>query len=325
MNSLIRKILVAVIVGSALQLQGVKAADFPSKTIRIIVPFAPGGSTDIVSRLVAQVASSRLNQRLIVENRPGASTAIGAAAAAQAEPDGYTLLLGSTAIVLSPLLGQKTGVDVQRDLAAVTNVGSAPFVWTVNVDLPVKTLSEFVSYAKANKNAINFASPSIGGSQYMAGELLNLKAGIKMNHVLYKSEGMAVSDLVGNHVQIVPASYSALSGHLNSGRLRPLAVTSRFRINALPNVPTVEESGYSNYQVDYWNGFLAPAKTSQDIIEKLNGVLTESIRSSQVSNKLEELGFKVEANSPQEFSRQIEADIRRWRELIKATGVTTSN
>lgn len=320
MNPLLRNCSIATAVAFLLPIQQIKAADFPARPIRIIVPFAPGGSTDIVSRLVAQVASNRLNQRLIVENRSGASTAIGAAAA-HADPDGYTLLLGSTTLVLSVLLGQRSGVDVQRDLAAVTNVGSAPFVWTVNADLPVNTLPEFVRYAKANTGIVNFASPSIGGSQHMAGELLNLKAGIKMTHVLYKSEGLAVNDLLGKHVQIVPASYSALAGHMNSGRLRALAVTGRSRIKALPNVPTVEESGISGYQLEYWNGFFAPAKTPRDIVEKLSDALTESIRTPEVSKKLEDLGFRVEASPAQEFAKQIESDIRRWSELIKTTGV----
>lgn len=297
------------------------AADFPVKPVRVIVPFAPGGSTDIVSRLVAQVASDRVGQRFIVENRAGASTAIGSEAAARSDPDGYTLLLGSTTLILSALLGQKTGVDVQKDLAALINVGTAPFVWTVNVEFPAKTLAEFIAYAKAHPGSVNYASPSIGGSQNMAGELLNIRAGIKMTHVLYKSEGLAVTDLVGNHVQITPSSFSALSGHLASGRLRPLAVTSRTRIKALPNVPTVEESGIPGYSLDYWNGFFAPAKTPQDIVDRLSAALVDAVKTPQVSGKLEELGFRVEAGNAQEFTRYIEGDIRRWRELIKTTGV----
>jgi len=297
------------------------AADFPSKPIRIIVPFAPGGSADIVARLIAQEAQTRTGQRVFVENKPGGSTMIGTEAVIHSDPDGYTLLMGTSSLILTALLDQQSSFDVERDLIAVTNVASAPFVWTVNADLPVKTLGEFATYLKAHPERASFATSGVGSSQHLSGELLNMKAGIKMVHVLYKSELQAITDLIGNHVTAVPASYSALAGQLASGRLRPLAVTSRTRMKLLPNIPTVEESGFAGYQIEYWNGFFAAAKTPQNIVDKLSDVLTASIRAPHISAKLEEFGFKVEATPTAAYTRQMGVDTRRWRELIQATGV----
>ena len=297
------------------------AADFPAKAIHLVVPFASGGAADITGRLVGQELALRAGQTVLIENRPGGSTQVGTEYVAAAEPDGYTILLGTSSIVLAAVLDPKATINAQRDFVALANIASAPFVWIVGSELPVRNLAEFIAYAKANPGKASFGTSGAGSSKHLSGELLNLRGAIKMVHVLYKSESNAVTDVAGGHLFAAPASYGALAAQLGGNRLRPIAVTGRTRMKALPNVPTMEESGMTPYQIEFWNGLFAPIKTPAPVVERLSALIVESIRAAHVTQRLEDLGFRVEASNSAAFGRQIGEDARRWGDIIRSTGV----
>lgn len=301
-----------------------QAQTFPARPVRVIVPFGPGGSSDIVARLVSQEAGGRFGQTLVVENRPGGSTQIGTEVVANAEPDGYTILLGTSSLVLAAVLDPKTPIQAQRDFTGLVNVASAPFIMVVNAELPIRNLGELVAYAKANPQQATYGTSGAGSPANIAGELLNLRAGVKLVHALYKSELNGVTDVMGKHLLMTPASYGALAGNLASGKLRPVAVTSRGRMKVLGNVPTVGESGYPGFYVEFWNGLFAPKKTPQAIVDRLSAVLVEAVRAPQVTARLEELGYHVEATPSAVFDKGLEAEARRWADLIRQTGVSVA-
>lgn len=296
---------------------GVFAAEFPIKPVRLIVPFGPGGSADIVARLVAAEASRRLPQPVVVENKPGADGNIAADQIAKSAPDGYNLLLGTSTLAIVRTLTPNLPYNLQSDLAPVINIGGGAFVMVVNPQLPAKSVGEYVALAQSRPRQLNFGSAASGSSTHLAGALFHSMAGVELLHVGYKSEPQALTALLANEVQVVVASYTAAAGFLQSGSLRALAVTSAARMKALPAVPTVAESGYPGYEAGYWNGIFAAAKTPADIIDRLYGVFADSARTPQVTQKLEALTFEVEAGTPQRFASRIASDVDKWAEVIR--------
>lgn len=299
------------------------AADFPARPIRLIVPFGPGGSADIVARLVSAEAGKRLSQPVVVENRPGADGNIAAEQVARSPADGYVLLLGTSTLAIVRTLSPNLTYDLQRDLAPVINLGGGAFVMAVNAQSPLKSVRDLIGFLKARPNQANFASAASGSSTHLAGALFNATAGLDVVHVGYKSEPQALSALLANEVQFVVASYTATASFLQGGKLRAIAVTSSGRMRALPEVPTVAESGLQGFDAGYWNGIFAPAKTPQDVVETLYKVFAESAREAQTVRKLDALTFRVDAIRPEAFKTQIAGDIEKWAKVIRAAKVVS--
>jgi tripartite-type tricarboxylate transporter receptor subunit TctC len=298
-------------------------APYPNKVIRLVVPFAPGGSTDIVARLISEPLREELGQTVIVDNRPGAGGNIGGDIVAKAAPDGYTLLMAAAGpTVINPSLYPKMSYDPLRDLAPVTMIARDHNLMAVNASLPVKNVQEFVAYAKAHPNQLSFGSPGNGSPAQLAGELLNQTAGIKLQHVPYKGSGPAVADLIAGHITLLIDNMPALWPHVQSGKLRALAVTSEKRATAAPGVPTAQEAGLKGYVVTAWKGLMVPARTPRPIVDKLNQAMVKILARPDIRKKLVELGAEPVGDTPEQFGQQIHADATWWAALVKSTGTT---
>jgi tripartite-type tricarboxylate transporter receptor subunit TctC len=301
--------------------QGAEAA-FPDRPIRLIVPYPPGGSTDPAARLIASDIGPRLGQNVVVENRAGAAGAIGTEAVARAAPDGYTLLLHTSVISTDPTLKKNAPYDVRRDLAPVTLAVTGPYLLVVNPSLPVRNVAELIAYAKANPGKLNFGSAGQASSGHLIGELFKKAAGIDMVHVPYKGGGPSIVGLVGNEVQLVFDTFGGSRTLAESGKLRAIAVTSPTRASLMPDVPTVSESGLKDFSAVYWLGIFAPAKTPPAIVDKLQGVIRQSLESASVKAKMLDQGNVPQALSPGEFARVLDADIQRYRAIIDSARIT---
>ncbi|MEY3520120.1 MAG: putative secreted protein [Pseudomonadota bacterium] len=301
--------------------QGAEAA-FPDRSIRLIVPYPPGGSTDPAARLIASDIGPRLGQNVVVENRAGAAGAIGTEAVARAAPDGYTLLLHTSVISTDPTLKKNAPYDVKRDLAPVTLAVNGPYLLVVNPSLPVRNVAELITYAKANPGKLNFGSAGQASSGHLIGELFKKAAGIDMVHVPYKGGGPSIVGLVGNEVQLVFDTFGGSRALAESGKLRAIAVTSPNRASLMPDIPTVSESGLKDFSAVYWLGIFAPAKTPPAIIDKLHGVIRQSLETPAVKAKMLDIGNVPQALSPTEFGRVLDADIQRYRAIIDSARIT---
>jgi tripartite-type tricarboxylate transporter receptor subunit TctC len=318
-----RPILVLVLAACALAAaSGPSLAQYPVKPVRIIVPYPPGGTTDILARLVAGRLTDRLGQSFIVENRPGAAGAIGAQAVAKSAPDGYTLVMGTVSSHgINSALYKSLPYDPVKDFAPVTNVASTPNVITVNPDLPVKTLGELLTLAREKPGKLNFGSTSQGGSPHMSAELLKMLTRVDMVHVPYKGAGPMLADLIGGQVQIGFDNLPSSMGHIRSGKVRAIAVTTPSRWPGAPEIPTVAESGVAGYEVSGWFGLLAPAGTPKPVVDGLYAALSEILRQPEVQKQMLELGAAPVANTPEAFERQIAGEVEKWRKVVAATGV----
>ncbi|MBX3666490.1 MAG: tripartite tricarboxylate transporter substrate binding protein [Burkholderiales bacterium] len=294
------------------------AADaFPVRPVRVIVPFAPGGATDIVTRLVAQKLGESWGQTVVVDNRAGAGGNIGGELAARSNPDGYTLLMTSGSIVTAnPHMYAKMPFSPEKDLVAVTNVASGPQAIVVNPSHPAKTLKEFIAMAKAKPKSMTFGSAGVGTQTHLAAENFVYTAGIDVTHVPYKGEGPAVTDLVGGQIQFVTPNLSAAIAFVNSGKLRALAVTGKERSPQLPNVPAVAETlpGFENLG---WFGFMVPTGTPQAAIDKVYADTVKALRNPDLVKRFNDIGMVPVGNSPQDFARDIKAESARWAKIIK--------
>lgn len=298
-------------------------ADYPERPIRLIVPFSPGGSTDIVARLMADALQPILGQPVIVENKPGAAGAIGGNFVAKAPADGYTLLLAAAGpTVINPSLYKDMPYSPTKDLAPITALTREHNVMAVNSSIPAKTLKEFIDYAKANPNTISVGSPGSGTPAHLAGELLNKMAGLNMQHVPYKGSGPAVSDLIAGHIAVMIDNMPPLLPHIQSGGLRALAVPSATRAAALPNIPTFEESGLDGYVIMAWKGLMAPAGTPQAVIDRVYDATKQVLQQPKIQQRLTQLGAEPEGNTPTEFAQQIDAETTWWADIIKQTNTT---
>ncbi len=300
----------------------VTAADpYPSRPARLIVPFAPGGPTDTIARVVAQQLTERLGQQIVVDNRAGAGGNIGMGLAARATGDGYTLLLVSSSFVVNPSLYKDLPYDPYKDLIPISNLAASPNVFTVHPSSTVKTISELIAYAKANPGKANVATPGIGTTPDLSARLLGLTAKVDITAVPYGGAGPAVAATVGNQVPIGCTALPPTTPHIQAGRLRALAVTSAKRSQALPDVLTMAEAGYKNQEAETLQGMLVPAGTPKAIVDRLSKELVSIMRVPAVESKVTDLGFYIIASTPAEFRAQIKAEIAKWGEVIKSAGV----
>jgi tripartite-type tricarboxylate transporter receptor subunit TctC len=300
----------------------VVAQTYPVKPIRFIVPFAPGGTTDFMARTLAQKISESWRQQVIVDNRAGGSGTIGVQLAARAAPDGYTILFASSStFATAPALTPKLPYDPIKDFAPITLAVLAPNMLTATPALPAQSLAELIQLAKAKPGQITFASPGVGTASHMAGELLNRAAGIRMLHVPYKGGGLAVSDLVGGQVQLLFGSISTSVPLVRTGKLRALAVTSAKRVSAVPDVPTIAESGYSGYEVVQWFGIAAPAGTPRVLVDKLREEVVRILAMDDTKAVLTRQGLEGVGSTPEEFGAYIRSELAKWSRAFKELGL----
>jgi tripartite-type tricarboxylate transporter receptor subunit TctC len=291
--------------------------------VRILVGFAPGGAIDISARALAPALGAALGQPVIVENRPGAGSNIAAEIAAKAAPDGYTLLLGSiAALAINPSLYGKLPFDPAVDFAPIAQTGTMSNIIVVHPVLPAKTLKEFVALAKRTPGQINYATPGVGSSAHLGGELLKKVAGIDIVAVPYKGGGQAVVDTLAGHVPAFFASVPVAMRPVADGRLRAIAVTTGKRAAAMPDVPTVAEAGYPGYQVDNWYGLVAPAGTPRAVIDRLNREVTAVLSSRDVVTRIRELGHDAATSTPEQFGALIKSEMAKWAKVVKEIGAS---
>ena len=296
-------------------------ANYPTKPIRLIVPFPPGGATDILARAVAQRWTEALGQSVVVENRPGAGGNIGSDLVAKASPDGYTLLMGTVGThAINASLYPSMPYDHVKDFAPVILVAGVPNVMEVNPGVPAKTVQEFIAYAKANPGKINFASSGNGTSIHLSGELFKVMTGVQMTHVPYKGSAPALTDLIGGQVQVMFDNLPPSLPHIKAGKLRALAVTSAARTPALPDVPTVAESGVPGFEASSWFGVLAPAGTPRPIIDRLNAEVAKWLATPEAKERMVSLGANAMGGSPEDFAAHIRAETAKWAKVVKESG-----
>jgi tripartite-type tricarboxylate transporter receptor subunit TctC len=295
------------------------AQTYPSRPVRIVVGFAPGGGTDIAARLIGQWLSERLGQQFIVENRPGAGANIAMEAVAKAQPDGYTLLLVSPGAAINATLYDKLNYNFIRDIAPIGGIIRVPNVMVVHPSFPAKTVLEFIEYAKANVGKVNMASGGNGTSEHVSGELFKMMAGINMVHVPYRGGGLAVSDLLGAQVQVLFGNILTSIEHVRSGKLRALAVTTATRSDVLPDIPTVGEF-VPSYEASNWWGVAAPKNTPVAIINTLNGAINAGLVDPQMRARLIDLGGTPLAGSPADFQKLIVDETEKWAKVVRFSG-----
>nr|MBF0683279.1 tripartite tricarboxylate transporter substrate binding protein [Pseudomonas sp.] len=296
-------------------------AEYPDRPIRLIVPFSAGGSSDVLGRLLAEAIRPILGQPIIVENKPGAGGNIGGDLVAKSKPDGYTLLLAAAGpTVINPHLYKNMTFDPAKDLAPITVIAREHNLMAVNPSVPAKNLSEFIEHAKKHPATLSFGSPGNGTPAQLAGELLKQQAGIQMQHVPYKGSAPAVSDLVAGHIHVMIDNMPALLPQVQAGRLRALAVPSDARAQAMPDVPTFEESGLEGYVVMAWKSLMAPAGTPAAVIDKVQAAVAQALQDPELRKRLVDLGAEPWGSTPAEFRKQIETETAWWGDLIQRTG-----
>ncbi len=296
------------------------AQAYPARPVRIIVGYPSGGSNDILARLMAQWLSERMGQQFVIENRPGAGSNIATEAVVRADPDGYTLLMVSAANMSNAALYDKLSYNFIRDIAPVAGVMRVPLVMEVNLSIPAKTVPEFIAYAKANPGKINFASGGIGTSIHLSGELFKMMTGIEMQHVPYRGNGPALTDLLGGQVQIMFDTMPAAIGYVRAGQLRALAVTTAMRSEALPDIPTVGEY-VPGYEASSLYGVAAPSNTPAEIVDKLNREINAALADPAMKTRLADLGGIVLAGSPADFGKLIAVETDKWAKVIRTGNI----
>lgn len=306
----------------AVPLSHAQTEAYPSRPVRMIVPFPPSGSTDIMARVVAQKLTQKLGQQVIVDNRGGAGGTIGMNIAAKAPPDGYTVMM-STSIThtVGASLYSKLPYNVLTDFAPITLAASVPLLLVVNPTLPAKSVKELIQLAKAKPGQLNYASPGSGTSGHLAAEMFKSMAGVDIVHVPYKGGGPAVVDLIGGQVQMLILSAVATLPHVKTGKLRALAVTGLSRSAKLPDIPTVSESGLPGYEVVLWYGISAPAKTPAPIVSRLNHDIVAIMRSPEMRERLASEAGEPIGNTPEEFEKIIRADVAKWAKIVRESGI----
>lgn len=296
-------------------------AAYPERPIRLVIPFAPGGSTDVLGRILAEALHPLLGQTVIVENRPGAGGNIGGDFVARAAPDGYTLLLAAAGpTVINPSLYSHMPFDPAKDLAPISCLEREHNLMVVNKSLPVKSLQDFLQYARQHPGKLSFGSPGNGSPAQLAGELLKQKTGIQAQHVPYKGTGPAVTDLVAGHIDFIIDNMPALLPQVKAGNLRALAVPSDQRATAAPDIPTFDEAGEKGFVVMAWKGLMAPAGTDPAIIERLHAAVVKALQDPQLRQRFQDLGAEPLGSSPAEFATQIAEETVWWGKLVKSTG-----
>jgi tripartite-type tricarboxylate transporter receptor subunit TctC len=307
---------------AALAISAAHAEVYPSKPIRMIVAYPPGGGTDIVGRVVAQKLGEALGQAVVVENRGGASGNIGTEIAARAAPDGYTILMGNVAPnAINVSLFKNLPYDPVADFAPITLVASTPNILVVHPNTPARAVKEVIALAKANPGTLNFASAGVGSSSHLAGELFRILAGADIVHVPYKGAGPAMVDVLSGQVQLYFATMPAAMPHVKSGKLAAVAVTSAKRSPALPDAPTIAESGVPGYEASTWYGLLAPARTPAAAVARLHQATVKILADAALRGKLADQGFEPVGDSPEEFGAYIKSEIAKWGNVIRDAGI----
>ncbi len=296
------------------------AQQYPAKPIRIVVPFAPGGGSDFIARFMAQRLTTGLGQQVIVENKPGAGGMLGIDAGVKSPPDGYTLTLIASSYTVNPSI-YKFSFDPVGDITPLIQISQGPLVAVVRPSLPVKNVKELIALAKAKPGQINFASSGQGSVIHMATELFDSMAGIKMNHIPYKGTGPALTDTLGGQTDIFFSSTATAMPHIQSGKLRAIAVTTAKRIAALANVPTVAESGVPGYEVTLWHGLIGPKGLPRPIVDRLNGEVTKALKLKETAEQLQSDGVAPAGGTPEQFLAQIKKEIGIWRKVAADAGV----
>lgn len=299
-----------------------RAQTYPSRPIRFIVPFAAGaGVLDIMARIVGQHLGTATGQQVVIDNRPGAGGNVGAEVAAKATPDGYTMLMGAVALVVSPYLYAKLPFDPLTDLVPVTQVNSAPLMLVVHPSLPVKSVAELIAYAKARPGQLNYGSGGVGATPFLATELFKSMAGIDVTHVPYRGGAPALADLVAGQLSFMIENVPGTLPLVRDGKLRALAITSRQRLALVPDLPTMEEAGVRGYEMIGWNGIFVPKATPPEIVTRLNAELVKVLRSADVGEQLAKLGAVPVGDSPEQFGAFVKAESARWGKIIKDLGI----
>src|SRR5262245_52346312 len=293
---------------------------YPSRPVRMVAPFAAGGGADILARLIGQWLSERLGQPFVIENRPGAASNIGTEAVVKSSPDGYTLLLAGSPNTIHATLYDKLNFNFIRDIAPVAGIVRFPFVMAVHPSVPAKTVPEFIAYAKANPGKINMASGGIGATPHVAGELFQMMTGVRMIHVPYRGAAPALTDLLAGQVQVYFANTVASIEYIRAGKLRPLAVTTATRSEALPDIPTVGEF-VPGYEASGWSGIGSPKNTPSQIVDKLNTEINAGLADPNMKVRLADLGGTVFQGSPADFGKLIADDTEKWGKVVKFTGI----
>jgi tripartite-type tricarboxylate transporter receptor subunit TctC len=296
------------------------AQGWPSRAVRLVVPFAPGGATDIIARTVAQKLSDRLGQPVVVENKPGAGTTVGNAEVAKAKPDGYTFLFAPTPFVISQVVYPTLPYDPQKDFAPVSLLAVSPFILVVNPTVPAKDIGQLVALAKAKPGSLNFCSAGNGTVPHLAGELFKLRAGVDVVHVPYKGGGPAIVDLVGGQVAMMFATPIEVGQHVQSGRLRVLGTTSRKRLAAMPDVPTLDESGFPDFEVLSFFGVLAPAGTPGEIVERMARELAAVMDLADVRERFASQSAEASVVPGAAFGRFLANERDKWADIVKRSG-----
>ncbi len=294
---------------------------WPVRPVRFILPFPPGGGTDILGRLIAERLSVSLGQTVFTENRGGAGGNVGAEAAARSAPDGYTIVLVAPSLAISPTLYSKVNYDPVKDFAPVSLVATVPNVMITQASLPVQNLQEFIAFAKGKPGVLNFGSGGAGTSNHLAGELFNIVTGAKLVHVPYKGVNLAMQDVLAGNVHLVAIGIPAAAPHIRAGRLRALALVAPQRSAALSEVPTVAEAGLRDFEVTTWYGVLAPAGTPRPVITRLNAELVKILQSPEMKERLAATGTEPLTSTPEEFAAYIKREIAKWGEVIRKAGV----
>lgn len=297
------------------------AQQYPNKPVRLIVPFAPGGPVDFTARIVGQKLTETFGQQFVVETRPGASGTIGAEQVAKSAPDGYTVLVSASAVVITPHMYAKLNFDPLRDLAPVTVVMTSPLLLTVTASLPAKSVKDLVALARARPNELSFGSSGPGSATHLTGELFKSVTATKLAHVPYKGQGQAITDVIAGYIQVMFLSPPAAKPYVDAGRLRGLAITSDKRFSQLPEVPTFLESGYKELVTGSWYAVWLPAKTPEAIVSRLNAEIVRIVNLPDVRNRILELGGVPVGNTPAEFDAYQKSESVRWARIIKDAGV----
>jgi len=307
--------------GASLAQAATPAAGYPTRPVRLVVPFAPGGTNDVLGRIVGEKLSERLGQPFVIDNRAGANSVVGSEIVARASPDGHTLLIVSAGFAVNPSLSRTLPYDTERDFAPIGLVGGGPYLMVVHPSVPAKTVNEFIAWVKSRPGQVNYASVGTGSPPHLAAELLRITAGIDMQHIPYKGGGAVLPDLLAGRVSMFFGSISTLRPHVQTGKIRAIAVTTVKRSPAMPEMPTFIESGLAGFEVNGWYGLLAPGKTPRAIVNRLNTELRQVLADPETRGRFQTHGMDPAPGTAEEFAVLIRSEIAKWAKVVRAAGI----
>lgn len=294
---------------------------FPTKSIRFVVPFPPGGGNDILARALAPKMSEILGQQVVIDNRAGAGGNIGADFVSKSPPDGYTIVIASNQVTMNPWIYSKLPFDIAKDFTPVAQIASVPMLLAINPNVPAQNLKEFIALAKAKPGSLNYSTPGLGTPQHIAFEVFNFDAGVKVTHVPYKGTSPSIVDLIGGQVQATIGTMASLEPHVKAGKVKPIAVSTPKRSPAMPDIPTIEEGGLKGYNVPLWYSVLAPANTPKDIVAKISASIRDSLNDPETKKQLASKGFVESYLNPDQMAALIKQDLAYWQKAIKNIGL----